>query len=1205
MAAFGKRLRLLIKVFKCMKKRRNSTQSSPENARGKIYLAMRLTLLLTMFFSFTAIARVSSQSVTLKLENASLRETIKELKNQTGVYFVFNEEEIASLNVKLSMVLTNEPFEKALDRIFEGLPFTYEYSEGVVILKPTPQKKDDVKLKLIKGKVVDTDGMPLPGVSVVVEGTTRGVASDVNGLFQMMIENKVGQKLLFSFVGMEQKVITWQGQDSLNVVMKYAAVDVEEVIVTGYQTLNRRESASAVSVVKTDDIYMAGAASIDQMLQGQVPGLMVMNTSGEPSATPKIRIRGTSTINGNKAPVWVVDGVILEQNVPITASELNSEDAEYLIGNAISGISPQDIESITVLKDASATAIYGVKAANGVIVLTTKKGRTGRPTVSYHGEVVVNERPSYRKFDRMNSVERMQLSKDIFEQGLSYNSNISLDPADSYEGLLNELNNRRMSKEEFALRSTEMANRNTDWFDVLFRNAVTHSHNLSIGGGSEGAKYYFSAGYNNNQGGAKGSVSERFTSVARVDAVVGKYINFMAKIDFSTTKNEGYSVVNPFSYAYNTSRTVRPYDEDGDYHFYKKDSKYLYNVLNELAETGKESKANDFNALLNLNVKLYDGLSYQGTFSYHNSSTNQRDWKTEESASVASIRGYNYKQYDENDDEYWKSALPYGGVLDQSNTLKTGYTVRNALSFIKVLGKVHDMNIMVGSELRGTKYEGVRSTGYGWTPTYGERFMPVQTDSFLGSYISNMYPINTNSISRIASFFGTATYTYGNRYVINFNIRSDGANKFGSNPKYRWLPTWSIAGKWLLANEGFMSRFIQNGHNISVRGSYGIQGNIHDDATPNLILEVGDRNSISNLDQSTIYRLPNPDLRWEKTTSWNIAVDFSLWDHRLTGSLDVYKKHTEDLIMEKTVATSNGKSRLYMNAGEMDNQGIEGNLSVQIIRRKNLNWKFNVNFGRNTSEVTLANDDLYSDLEVVTKMLEGNLAIKGEKLGSMYSFRYGGLSGENGYPLFYGKDGKLWHEADPKRMELVRSGSIYPDLSGGFDTQLTFKKRLSLSLGFSYNLGGVKRLPRVYADKGSALNPVANVSTNWNKRWRKPGDELYTDIPVLYNKRVASDFDRNVSAEELSTVEDCTYFYDLSDLRVAKADFLRLRSVGLSYIMPENLLRMAGISSMMIRFQASNLFVWAHKDWKGLDPETPEANIPILPSYSLGINVSF
>jgi outer membrane receptor protein involved in Fe transport len=338
-----------------------------------------------------------------------------------------------------------------------------------------------------------------------------------------------------------------------------------------------------------------------------------------------------------------------------------------------------------------------------------------------------------------------------------------------------------------------------------------------------------------------------------------------------------------------------------------------------------------------LNIKLYDGLSYQGTFSYHNSSTNQRDWKTEESSSVASIRTYDYKQYDENDDEYWKSPLPYGGILEQGNTTKTGYTVRNGLSYVKVVADVHDMNIIVGSELRGTKYEGVRSTGYGWTPTYGERFMPVHTDNFVNNYIDRMLPTNTNTISRVASFFGSATYTYNNRYVMNFNIRSDGANKFGSNPKYRWLPTWSIAGKWLLTNEGFMSQFADNGHYVSVRGSYGIQGNIHDDATPNLILEVGNRNTTSNLDQSTIYRLPNPDLRWEKTTSWNVAADFSLWHGRISGSLDVYKKHTEDLIIEKTVATSNGKSRLYINAGEMDNQGFEGNLSVEIIQRKKLN----------------------------------------------------------------------------------------------------------------------------------------------------------------------------------------------------------------------------------------------------------------------------
>ena len=461
-----------------MKKRKISTQSSSENARGKIYLAMRLTLLLTMFFSFTAIASVSSQSVTLKLENASLRETIKELKNQTGVYFVFYEVEIANLNVKLNMVLTNEPFEKALDRIFEGLPLSYEYAEGVVIVKPTPQKKDDVKLKLIKGKVVDTDGMPLPGVSVVVEGTTRGVASDASGLFQMMIENKVGQKLLFSFVGMEQKVITWQGQDSLHVIMKYSAVDVDEVVVTGYQTLNRRESASAVSVVKTDDIYMAGAASIDQMLQGQVPGLMVMNTSGEPSATPKIRIRGTSTINGNKAPVWVVDGVILEQDVPITASELNSEDAEYLVGNAISGISPQDIESITVLKDAAAASLYGSRAANGVILITTKRGKLGEPVLRYTTSMSLIARPTTDMIRLMNSKERVEVSEEIVNRGLQTVSGVPIGTI-GYEGLIYQLWHNEITRSEFDAGVKELKEMITDWYNLLFRKSFSHSHTLS------------------------------------------------------------------------------------------------------------------------------------------------------------------------------------------------------------------------------------------------------------------------------------------------------------------------------------------------------------------------------------------------------------------------------------------------------------------------------------------------------------------------------------------------------------------------------------------------------------------------------------------------------------------------------------------------------------------------------------------------------
>lgn len=1195
-----------------MKKKRISEFLQRLSVGRRILLTMRLTVILTIVLSLNAFAGALSQTVNLKLENATLREAFKALKQQTGVYFVYNEEEV-DRKVKLNVDLTNMSLENAMKQILNGLPYSYECLEGMVVIKPVSERmqQQDVKVKILKGHVADEYGDPLPGVSVVVEGATRGCATNAKGEYVLVIENKKGIKLVYSYIGMTTETRIWDGQEKIDVKMRETNLNIDEVLVTGYQTVNRRESASAVSVVKTDDIYMAGAPSIDQMLQGQIPGLMVMNTSGEPSATPKIRIRGTSTINGNKAPVWVVDGVILEQNVPITASELNSEDAEYLVGNAIAGISPQDIESITVLKDASATAIYGVKAANGVIVLTTKKGKMGRPVVSYHGEVVVNQRPSYRNFDLMNSSERMVLSKEIFEDGLKYNSNITLSPEDSYEGLLNELINRRMTRQEFSDKSMEMAKRNTDWFDVLFRNAVTHSHALSVNGGTEHMKYYFSAGYNNNEGAAKGSVSERFTSLAKIDVEMNRFINFSAKIDYSTTKNEGYSVVNPFSYAYKTSRTLSPYNEDGSYHMYKPSSAYDYNVLKELDETGKDSKTNDFNALLNLNVKILKGLSYQGTFSFHNSTNEQRDWKTEQSNAVAKIRGYNYKAFDETADEYWRSSLPFGGVQQQNHTTKNGYTVRNALNYIKMFNGIHDLNIYAGSEIRGTKYKGVDVTGYGWIPEFGERFMPVYTDNFNGSYALRgaLLPRNTNNVSRVASFFGTASYTYNNRYVFNFNIRSDGANKFGSNPKYRWLPTWSVAGKWTLTNENFLSAFAEKDNFLAIRGSYGVQGNIHDDATPNLILQVGDRNPVSNLDQSTVYRLPNPDLRWEKTSSWNVALDFALFTGRVAGSVDIYTKHTEDLIMDKTVAYSNGKRRLYINAGKMDNSGVEGNLSFELIRNKLFNWNFNVNFGRNINKVILANDDFFSSQEEVDEMLNGNLAIEGEKAGSIYSFRYAGLSSDNGYPLFYGKDGKKYHDGEPTRMQLVKSGSINPDLSGGFDTQLTFKKRLSLSLGFTYSIGGVKRLPDVYDDKGRAFDPVANVSTKLQQRWRKPGDK--TDIPALYNNEVAGEFESmglsNITddLEGRKSRQQCTYFYDHSDLRVAKADYLRLRLVGLSYMMPEKLIRKCGLSSVMLRFQATNLYVWADKKWEGLDPETPQANIPLLPTYSFGINVSF
>ena len=296
-----------------MKKKRISEFLQRLSVGRRILLTMKLTVVLTILFSVQVLANAGAQTISLKLENVTLREAFKILKQKTGVYFVYNEEELAR-DVRLNMELKEVSVENAMKQILTGLPYAFECLDDMVVIKPVaniPQQEE--KVKVLKGRVTDVYGEPLPGVSVIVEGATRGCATNADGEYSLVIENKLGIKIVYSFVGMGTEIREWEGQEQINVKLHETNLSMEEVVVTGYQTLNRRESASAVSVVKTEDIYMAGATSIDQMLQGQIPGMMVMNTSGEPSATPKIRIRGTSTINGNKAPVWVVDGVILNR----------------------------------------------------------------------------------------------------------------------------------------------------------------------------------------------------------------------------------------------------------------------------------------------------------------------------------------------------------------------------------------------------------------------------------------------------------------------------------------------------------------------------------------------------------------------------------------------------------------------------------------------------------------------------------------------------------------------------------------------------------------------------------------------------------------------------------------------------------------------------------------------------------------------------
>lgn len=1061
----------------------------------------------------------------------------------------------------------------------------------------------------VTGRVLDRSGLPLPGVTVSVEGETgKTITTNIKGYFTILgLKQEKAPVLRFSYIGFETKTMKADFKNTMFVILDEEAKDIDEVVITGYQVMDKRESASSVFSVKAKDIMLNNAMSVDQMLQGKIPGMSVMTTSGEPSSTPKIRIRGNATINGNKAPVWVVDGVIVESAVPFTASDLNSEDAQYLIGNAIAGINPQDIETITVLKDASATAIYGVKAANGVIVVTTKRGKTGKAIVSYTGSLSLNQRPSYSNFDRMDAGERMQLSREIVSLGYRYPR---IPSGDSYEGTLQRLYKKELTQQEFADRIAYIQNRNTDWYKEIFRNSVNNIHNINVSGGGLNSDYYFSVGFNDNLGATKASHSQRLTALAKLNVKINKRVDVGGKISYNTNTNYGYyPSVNPHMYAYKTSRTLAPYNEDGSYFMYDKGFGYQYNFLKEQDLTGQKGQTHSFEGVFDLNVKLFDGLSYQGVFSYQNTNSSQRSWAEEESYAIAEIRGYDYHLYDESSDKYQRSVLPFGGILNQNNINQIGYTVRNTLNYKQVFKELHAVHAMGGIELRSNEYKGVSSTGYGWIPEFGEKFMPIYTDQFVSNYVKRGYlnPRNTNTVTRIASYFGTFSYSYNFKYTLNANIRSDGSNKFGSNPEYRWLPTWSVAGKWAVAQEKFMKP-LKWVNRFDIRASYGIQGNIHDDSTPNLIVEILNRDGVSQLDMSRIYRLPNPDLRWEKTKTWDVAADFSLLNDRVKGSLEIFNKHTSDLIHTKSVPSSNGRSTLSINSGRMLNRGFEGFLNVDVIRSKMFDWSVGMNFSHNYNEITRANNDIYSEREKVTMMLNGEMAIEGEPIGSLYAYRFAGLSPENGYPLFYAKDGKKVHVGEPQLMELVNCGSIFPKIYGGFDTQFTYKKTLSLSLGFTYNVGGMKRLPNAYEDLNAVFDPLQNVSRDLTNRWKKPGDELHTTIPTIYDRDVVSSFIHNedVTAITKGSIDYLypTELYNLSDERVVKTNFLRLRSMAVSYILPHALIRKVNLKSCMVRLQATNLHVWTSKKWRGLDPETPVASVPVLPTYTLSVNVT-
>lgn len=1006
----------------------------------------------------------------------------------------------------------------------------------------------------VQGSVTSSeDGEPVIGASVKVVGTNTGTVTDLDGQFTLNVAT--GAQLEVSYIGMRTQTV--KAAPRMSIVLEPDHQNIDEIVVTGYGVTKKAAFTGAATTVGTDKIASKTDPNPIKALDGSVPGLQMSIGSGQPGAPATIYIRGRNSLNSGTQPLYVVDGVPYSSDVV----GIRADEGQEI--SPLASLNANDIESITVLKDAAATSIYGARAANGVIVVTTKKGKSGGTKVNFNAKVGVQMMPAYRHFNYgpVNAKKYKELINEAYLNAIENDGPTKM-YTDGYLGTDDYANiDTQMDYLELLYETPFYKDMDVDWMKEVTRTGLTQEYAVDVQGGSSdprGAKYFLSLSYLNDKAIVIGKDMKRYSFRYNFDQAPSKYVKFGFNTNFVYSETNmgvgGGYFSDPLTMAYMMTPLQPVKNEDGSWNFDTANSGY--NPVAQRSKDGDQSLAKQYRILLSPYVTI--------------NFTPDLYFTSRAGADVMIVDEFGF----------WSFLQPQGadirGMGENSNTSQTLMSLTNTLNYLKTFNQVHNLNVMLGQETQYT----YRKRAYLASSNYPVQDMPQAANASTPSDA-------VTEVDRLAlaSFFGNAEYDYANKYYASASLRFDGSSRFSKGN--RWGTFFSLGAKYRISEEAFMQDTKDWLDNLTLRVSYGTSGNS----------EVGNKSwytsrdlygfgyNYNNIPGAYHEQFGNEDLKWERTGKFNLGLDVAFLK-RFTLEFDYYNHLTSDMVFAVPISMGTGLSTYYKNIGKLRNSGIEMTLGAQVFNTKDFKWNVSLSTSHNKNKVVkLSTDDPIEDTYQITEV--------GKPIYQFYMREYAGVDPETGDALWY-----LNEEGDETTTNYNKAkkryvGDANPKWFGAFNSNMTWRD-FDFSFQFNYSLGR-----KIYGDNlrydehiGGSFGQQFSEYV-YKNRWQKPGD--VTDVPRLDADYIFYGTSANSHSSRF----------------LMNGNYLKLRSIVLGYTIPSEITRRFYVSKLRVYVQADNLYTFGASNYRGFDPSTVDANgvqwwnFPNPRNIVFGANVSF